>query len=343
MSKDIIHRSVDFWNIAQTFIYHYLSEIRNISSNTVSSYRDGINSYIDYLETEGCIRRKDVCFNDFSKTALVDYLDWMLNVRSLSPKTCNLRVTSVRSFLKYAAGEHKELTALYVSVCDVEAVKTQVKPLEFFEKPQMRAVLSAPDLRSRTGRRNRTMLILLYDTAARVSELLELSVGSLHLSSDVPYVTLHGKGDKYRNVPLMSKTVGHLKKYLDEFHSERLGDAPLFYAVTHGNLHRLSPDTLGKLIKNCASLATKAGVDMPASCHCHMVRKTRAMDLYQSGVPLPHIQQMLGHEDISTTSGFYAFATLATLAKSMEKVDEASMNMVKEWKNPKTTAKLYSL
>ena len=82
---------------------------------------------------------------------------------------------------------------------------------------------------------------------------------------------------------------------------------------------------------------------MPASCHCHMVRKTRAMDLYQAGIPLPHIQQLLGHEEISTTSGFYAFATLDTLAKSMEKIDDSATHMSKEWKNPKTIARLYSL
>ena len=82
---------------------------------------------------------------------------------------------------------------------------------------------------------------------------------------------------------------------------------------------------------------------MPASCHCHMVRKTRAMDLYQSGVPLTHIQQLLGHEDISTTSGFYAFATLDTLAKSMANTNASDSNAEKEWKNPDVIKKLYSL
>ena len=98
-----------------------------------------------------------------------------------------------------------------------------------------------------------------------------------------------------------------------------------------------------KLIKNCAEKARGAGTEMPDSCHCHMVRKTRAMDLYQSGVPLAHIQQLLGHEDISTTSGFYAFATLDTLAKSMEKTSASNKTVEKTWKNPKVIEKLYSL
>jgi len=343
MRKNIFQRGEDFWNTAQAFIHHHLPDIRRVSQNTVLSYRDGINAYIDYLETEKNIRRKDICFNDFSKETLIAYLDWLLNCRSLKPKTCNLRITAVRSFLEYASDRHPELMALYVSANSMRAVKTKMNPIEFFEKNQMKAILAAPGIHSRTGRRNQMMLILLYDTAARVSEILELSVGSLHLSSEVPYVVIHGKGDKYRNIPLMSKTKEHLKRYLSEFHPIQSGDAPLFYAVTYGEKHHLSQDTLEKLIKDCAKRCEKAGVEMPASCHCHMVRKTRAMDLYQAGIPLPHIQQLLGHEEISTTSGFYAFATLDTLAKSMEKIDDSATHMSKEWKNPKTIARLYSL
>ena len=82
---------------------------------------------------------------------------------------------------------------------------------------------------------------------------------------------------------------------------------------------------------------------MPDSCHCHMVRKTRAMDLYQSGLPLAHIQQLLGHEEISTTSGFYAFATLDTLAKSMAKTEGCDDLPEKKWKDPNVIEKLYSL
>lgn len=90
------------------------------------------------------------------------------------------------------------------------------------------------------------MMVLLYDSGARVSELLELTLGSLHLKAGTPYVTLHGKGDKYRNVPLMQKTCRHLERYLSEFHEHADVNIPLFYAVTHGRIHHLSPDTMEK-------------------------------------------------------------------------------------------------
>lgn len=343
MKKDMFTDGKIFWNTAQVFIHHYLPDIRKVSSHTVSSYRDGLNAYITYLEQEKGYRRRNICFGHFSEGNVKEYQDWLLNIKKLAPKTCNLRLTSLRSFLAYAAGEHHELTAVYVNVCDIRDSKVPSKPIEFLEKDQTKAILAAPDPRTRTGRRNQMMLILLYDSAARVSEMLGLNLCNLHLEAEIPYVTLHGKGDKYRNVPLMQKTCRHLRRYLDEFHEGSGADAPLFYAVTHGRKHHLSSDTMEKLIKCCAEKAFRTGTDMPDSCHCHMIRKTRAMDLYQSGVPLAHIQQLLGHEDISTTSGFYAFATLDTLAKSMEKASGTDKSAEKNWKAPKVIEKLYSL
>ena len=343
MKKDVFTDSKIFWNTAQVFIHHYLPDIRKVSRHTVSSYRDGLNSYIAYLENEKKIRRKDICFNFLLEGYIKTYQDWLLNTQKKAPKTSNLRLTSLRSFLEYAAGEYHDLTVLYIAACDIRDSEISIRPIEFFEKRQMKAILAANDVRTRTGRRNQMMMVLLYDSGARVSELLELTLGSLHLKAGIPYVTLHGKGDKYRNVPLMQKTCRHLERYLSEFHEHADVNIPLFYAVTHGRIHHLSPDTMEKLIKSCAEKARNAGTEMPGFCHCHMVRKTRAMDLYQSGVPLAHIQQLLGHEDISTTSGFYAFATLDTLAKSMDKTSASDKAVEKTWKDPKIIEKLYSL
>ena len=90
-------------------------------------------------------------------------------------------------------------------------------------------------------------------------------------------------------------------------------------------------------------MCSQNGIDMPESCHCHMIRKTRAMDLYQAGMSLEHIQQLLGHKHISTTSGFYAFATLETLSAAMKKAGIESETAEKRWTDEATLEKLYSL
>ena len=175
-----------------------------------------------------------------------------------------------------------------------------------------------------------------------MAEARQVKVSDLHLDAEVPYVTLLGKGRKYRNIPLMDKTILHLKRFLKDFHgSELKTDMPLFYSKIHGQVHELSSDTFEKMIKRYAAQCRAGGYLMPDNVHCHMIRKTRAMDLYREGVPLTHIQQLLGHENISTTSGFYAFATLDVLAKAMEIVNPD--NGVKSWSNPDTLERLYRL
>jgi site-specific recombinase XerD len=334
-------KTIGFWDISRDYIYHYLPHIRKASSNTTTAYREGVNLFIDYLEGKKDYARKTLTFDDFTRENLKDFLDWLLNVQKYATKTCNLRLTAIHSLLEYASSEDDRFIPIYLKSLTVKGVKEESHAIEYFEKPQMQAILAAPVIKQKLDRRNLVMLILMYDTAARVQEVLDLTLGSLHLDSKVPFITIFGKGSKYRNVPLMSKTVAHLKHYLKEFHNSSTNEDSVFYATTHGIRHKLSDDSLQKMIKKYCRQCTCNGVEMPVKPHCHMIRKTRAMDLYQNGVPLTHIQQLLGHENISTTSGFYAFATLNTLAKSMKCNAEHASE--KKWNDKHVLAQIYRL
>lgn len=336
--------SVAFWKMSRDFISHRLPDIRKASPNTVKAYREGLNKFIDYLEDVKQIPRSSMSFEYFTKGNVTDFLDWMLNTRNYSEKTCNLRITAINSLLEYAANEDNEAyMAIYLDIRTVKGLKIHNGPIEFFEEYQMKALLLAPDIKNRTGRRNQMMLVLYYDTAARISELLEMTMGQLHLEAQVPYVTILGKGRKYRNIPIMDKTIRHLKRYLKEFHPKYSSDTPLFYAKTHGNLHALSSDTVENMIKKYSEICVRSGISMPAKPHCHMIRKTRAVDLYKGGMPLSHIQQLLGHENMSTTSGFYAFATVEMLAESMKKAGSEDLDVTKKWNDKEVLKRIYSL
>ena len=321
--------TVLFWNTAHRYLDHHLKLIRQVSEHTISSYRDSLNCFIDYLEQVMKISRTKVTFDNFDKETLKGFQSWMIIEKQLAPKTCNLRMTAIRSFLEYASQEHLWLTETYMNACTI----VPNRAIEYFEPNEMKALLAAPSDDTKTDRRNKMILIFLYDTAARVSEARSVKLCDLHLDTEVPYVTLLGKGRKYRNIPLMNKTVLHLKKYLNEFHSTDMkSDDPLFYSRSHGQIHHLSSDTFEKMIKRYANQCREQGQSMPKNVHCHMIRKTRAMDLYREGVSLAHIQQILGHENISTTSGFYAFATLDVIAEALEAAnpDEGE----KKWEDP---------
>ena len=342
--KDASKNSAVFWKMAKDYVDHRLPEIRKASPNTIKSYRDSLNKYIDYLESEKNVLRTDISFSDFNKSNIIDYLEWMLNVKKYAYKTCNLRITAIHALLEYAANENStDLMAIYLEANTVKGLKVTSNPIEYFEGYQMKALLAAPDEKTRTGRRNQMMLILYYDTAARISELLDMKLSQLHLDADIAYLTILGKGRKYRNIPLMDKTVNHLKSYLSVFHRDTSIDCPLFYAKSHGRIHSLSHDTVESMIKRYSKACAENGTAMPEKPHCHMIRKTRAMDLYKNGMPLAHIQQLLGHENMSTTSGFYAFATLETLSKSMTTANQENTGIGKKWDDRNILNKIYSL
>lgn len=343
-NRDRRFDSAFFWETARCFLDHELPMIRKKSPNTVASYRVSLNICLGYLEEGKGIRRKRVCFHDLDKKNLKDYLLWMAGEKEWSPKTCNLRMTAVRALLSYASEECMDITPVFISSKTIRGLDIPYGEIRYFQDSQIKALLDAPGKEKWSERRNRAMLILGYDAAMRVGELTGLKVGDLHLDAEIPYIQILGKGRKYRSVPVTKKTTEHLRGYLREFHEDACAlSVPLFYAVTHGRIHRLSDDCIQKVLKKYTEKCRKEGMQMPDKVNFHMLRKTRAMSLYQAGCPLSYIQQMLGHENISTTTGFYAFVTLDTLSKALERANPDKENMEKVWKDKELSEALYHL
>ena len=331
----------DFWQLARSYLHDYMPVTRNLSDKSVEAYKQSLKTYLQYLEIEKAIVNEQVTFDVFSRDNIKDYVSW-LKGRSYVPKTINLKLTAIRSFLKYCSEEDFELRGIYSDICTIKKQKEEKKPIEYLQPNATAAILSAYDTSTSKHRRNRMMLIMLYDTGARVQELADLNLSSLHLDMANPFVTLIGKGKKSRNVPLLQKTVKHLEVYLKEFHTENTENS-LFYSTLDGKPHRLSTDSISLVLKTAADKARKSCNDIPQGVHCHMMRKTKAMDLYKNGVPLPFIMQLLGHESMSTTSGFYAFATLEMMSDAMNKAAPVVSGEEKLWKKKGMKKILYSL
>jgi len=331
----------DFWQLARSYLHDYMPVTRNLSDKSVEAYKQSLKTYLQYLKVEKSIVNEQVTFDVFSRDNIKNYVSW-LKEKSYVPKTINLKLTAIRSFLKYCSEEDFELRGLYSDICTIKKQKEEKKPIEYLQPNATAAILSAYDTSTSKHRRNRMMLIMLYDTGARVQELADLNLSSLHLAMANPFVTLIGKGKKSRNVPLLQKTVKHLEVYLKEFHTENTENS-LFYSTLDGKPHRLSTDSISLVLKTAADKARKSCNDIPQGVHCHMMRKTKAMDLYKNGVPLPFIMQLLGHESMSTTSGFYAFATLEMMSDAMNKAAPVVSGEEKLWKRKEMKRILYSL
>ena len=144
--------------------------------------------------------------------------------------------------------------------------------IEFFSEKALEAILAVPDISSKKGRRDLVFMILLYDTGARIQEMLDLCLNDLHISSDEKYVVLTGKGGKTRLVPLMQKTVEHLHKYLAEFHQASDGNSFLFYVDRKGCRNQMSQDNVSKFIKKFGVQAKEKCPDVQEHLYVHMFR-----------------------------------------------------------------------
>jgi integrase/recombinase XerD len=336
----------EFWLHARNFLIVYLPKVRNLSTHTIESYKQSMTCYIDYLRDVLNIERQHVTFDCLCRKNIKDYLIWMSETHRLAIKTCNLRLTALKSFMEYAADEDITLVLNYRELCSVRGMKEHKKTILYMTKDAIQVLLKTPATDTKKGKRNRMMFILLYDTAARAQELVDLTLRDLHISKvKSPFVTLTGKGSKSRNVPLMDKTVEHMNQYLQEFHRypSTTGDDPLFYSTRDGKPHALSTDSVNALLCKYANQARSHCPQIPQHVHCHLVRKTRAMNLYQQGMPLTIIMEMLGHENLSTTSSFYAFATLDMIREGIKKASPEVFEEPPLWKDDNILKMLYTL
>jgi len=190
------------WKLARNYLHDYMPVTRNLSDKSVEAYKQSLKSYLQFLEEYRSLVNEDVTFEAFSRDNVKDFVGW-LKEHNYAPKSINLKLTAIRSFLKYCSEEDFELRGIYTEVCSIKKQKEEKRPIQYLQPTATSAILSAYDTKTAKHRRNRMMLILLYDTGARVQELADLNLSSLHLETANPYVTLIGKGRKIRNVPLM--------------------------------------------------------------------------------------------------------------------------------------------
>ena len=319
MRRDPETDAPDFFSFARDYLHTYLPKARQNSPKTIQAYRISLECFLDYLADHEQIERAGVGFDHFDRQHLKDWLAWMAGERGYAPATIALRLSTVKAFLAYCSHEDITLVALSQAAKALRAPASPGKPIEYLTEPETRAVLAAFDGTTTKSRRNRMLLILLYDTAARVGELTGLTLQDLCMS-EPGHVRLTGKRNKTRTVPLTAKAIEHLRVYLNEFHPNTItppATRPVFYSLHRGQPTSLSVDTIAAVLKEAARTARTECPSVSENVHCHMLRKTKAMDLYQQGIPLPIIMRLLGHENASTTAAFYAFATIDMMREAV--------------------------
>lgn len=312
--------SILFYKLIRNFLTLYLPRQKAASSHTVKSYRETLNLFIDYLVHILACPLTKIGFGSITRQRTEAFLEWLESGRGCCVSSRNQRLSGLKSFFRYAAEIDKSTMAVCQEIFSIPKKKQgKVREIEFFSESALQSILEQPDGSKKTDVRNLVFMILMYDTGARVQELLDLCVGDIHMGRDSHYVLLTGKGKKARIVPIMEKTCGHLESYLIKFHPNPTASDLLFYVERKGNRNSMSEDNVEKFVKRYGKLAREKDPDVPEHLYPHMWRHSRSMHLYRNGMPLPLIAEWLGHSSIETTIQYYANADISMKKEAIEK------------------------
>ena len=312
--------STHFFKLVRDFLMTYLPGQKAVSPNTIKSYRESLNLLLNYISAKSGTSLGKLGFAHLTRETVGDFLDYLEKDRGCSISTRNQRLACIRSFVKYAGSRDVGVQAYVKILCGIPLKKETAKgaAVSFFSESALKAILEQPDARRNKGLRNLFFMILMYDTAARNQEMLDLRLGSVHVEGDSSYVVITGKGGKTRLVPVMQKTVEHFNKYASVFHPGHAPDEHLFYIERKGKRYPMSPDTSEKFIRKYGIAAHEANPEAPEMLHPHQFRHSRSMHLYRSGMPLVLLAEWLGHAQVTTTT-VYANADTEMKRKAIEK------------------------
>lgn len=312
----------DFFTAIRRFLTEYLPDQRCCSPNTIRSYRQALNLFVAYLRTTRNLAVADIDFPRIDRHVIIEFLDWLERERGCAATTRNQRLMALRAFFSYAGFLDCAHVSLSLELAAVPAKKAPGKLIEPLTEAALQTLLQQPDTTRTAGQRNQVFMILMYDSAARCSELTSLRVRDLRLDTTHPVVYLHGKGGKTRIVPLLARTAEHCRQHLRRCHGDEPAgsDAFMFFTTIHGQRQPMSADTVAAFLNAYGQSACTTCPEMPKRVHPHMLRHTRAMHLYRQGLPLPLLADYLGHASIESTR-IYAYADTEMKRIAIEKAD----------------------
>lgn len=305
-----------FFSKTREFLDKYLLAQCSRSPHTIKAYRDALTVFRRYVTSQG-LSLKTFGFEDCSRDFLLGFMEY-LQQEGYEKSSCNQRLAAIKSYMWYVADGDITWQQNALMISRVPFLKKPEKEKAILSEDCLKALLSAPD-NSNFGIRDATMMIVLYDSAIRLSELLGLNVSDVNLQKDTPYLRIRGKGDKERIVSISNNAANHLKNYIYKFHHSGTPKTDyLFYTVIHERANAMSPGNAARIIDKYAEIIRQNYPELPDKVHPHMFRRTRATNLYQSDIELELVSRILGHASTQTTR-IYAKPSLEMIKSAMDK------------------------
>lgn len=302
--------------LLQGFFAERLIAQRHASPHTVASYRDTFRLLLDFAQK--CLGKSPTQLTppDLDSSLIGRFLSHLEKDRGNTAASRNARLAAIHSFFKYVAVQEPSLGALAQRVLAIPCQRRHTKPIDYLTRSEVNDLLAASNLRTRTGRRDRTLLLVAAQTGLRAAELIGLCCKDIHLGSGA-HVRCTGKGRKERCTPLRKDAVVALRAWVRELNGQPT--EPLF-PNTHGR--KLSHDGLAYILAKHVAMASKLSPSLKKKrITPHVLRHSLAMDLLEQGVDRSMIALWLGHESIETTQ-IYLHASLALKERALAKTNE---------------------
>ena len=303
--------------LVQAFFVEHLTQQRALSPHTVAAYRDAFMLFLGFAEAHLGRPPAMITLADITPDLITAFLDHLERERHNGVRSRNARLAALRSFLKFAA--HRDVSSLQAieHALGVPAKRFERPMFGYLSREEMLAVIGTPG-DTWFSQRDHVLLLLLYNTGARVSEIAGVKVGEVVLDEGAACVHLHGKGRKQRSVPLWRSTVRAIRAWLRR-NPEFGSDSPLLpnrdgQPMSRWNVVQRLDHAVQLAVESCPGLAAR-------QISPHVIRHTTAMHLLQSGVDISVIALWLGHESPATTHQ-YVEADLAMKERALARLQE---------------------
>ena len=310
-------RPTDFSKYISDFIVRYLPDERGASANTITAYRDTFVLLLDFIEKEKLLKVEKLTLAKIRKETIIEFLDWIQKERKCSGSTRNMRLAAIHSFYRYLQYESLDNLHECQKILSIRSKKTRKESINYLTIEGIRVLLRQPDTTTIKGRRDLALLSLIYDTGARVQEIIDLTPSSLRLGKP-PIIKIVGKGNRARLVPMLDAQIGHLKNYMKEHGLDQpvSNMHPLFF---NSRKERFTRAGINHILQKYIKMARETDkMIIPDKVSCHSLRHSKAMHLLQAGVNLVYIRDILGHVSVQTTE-IYARADSKQKRIALEK------------------------
>jgi len=312
-------KPTDFALNLNKFLTVYLPGQRNLSSNTIRSYADTFSLFLEFYDEQLAIPPEKLTLNKIKLESVEEFMAWLETERQNAPSTRRQRLAALHSFFWFMQKVEPLRMVEWQRILALKLPKSPKKEPSHIRSDAMRELLAAPDEATVQGRRDRALLCLLYDTGARVQELIDLSVCDVRIDHPATVTFMKGKGSKMRTVPIIEVTASILEQYISENCLNNNGRAmhPLFFNRQGNRLTRAGVNyIINKYIDDVNISA------LPDKITAHVFRHTKAMHLLQSGVDVIIIKDILGHSDVKTTE-IYAKADIEMKRRALHEYQQS--------------------